>query len=1017
MRSAAFAVAGALSVCLHAQIKIDSSTFGALEARSIGPAVMSGRIAALAANPKDSRVLYAGAASGGLWKSTNGGTTFKPVFDRYPQSIGAIAIDPQKPDTVWVGTGESWVRNSVSTGAGIYKSTDGGENWQLVGLPDSEHIAKIVVDPKRSDTVYVAALGKLWSSSEERGLFKTTDGGKTWKKILFVDAGTGCSDVAIDPQETEVLYAGMWQFRRWPWTFKSGGPGSGLYRSADGGQSWQRAKEGLPEGELGRIAIAVAPSRPSTVYALVEAKKSALLRSDDAGRTWQSVNTSNAAGERPFYFQLLVVDPQDYKRVYKPGLLLNVSENGGSGFTMLGAGLTGTAIHPDIHALIIDPQQPATLYLGTDGGVYRSADRGATWSFLRNLPVSQFYHVSLDMERPFNVYGGLQDNGSWMGPSQTPGGVQNKDWREVGFGDGFYVWPHPTDHNIVYSQYQGGKLLRFHRSTREIKSIPPQSKAGEPKLRFNWNAAAALSPTQADVLYIGAQYLFRSKDQGESWERISPDLSTNDAAKLKQRESGGLTIDNTTAENHCTIYTIAESPLDPRVIWAGTDDGNLQVTRDGGQTWNNVAPNVLGLPKSTWVSGVEAGRHAAGTAYATFDGHMTGDMKTYVYRTSDYGTTWTSLATTDLRGFAHVIRQDLVAPDLLYLGTESGLFLSLDDGRNWAQFTGNLPDVAVRDLAIHPRDESLVIATHGRGIYITDDVTPLRQINTKLIESKWTMLESRPAPIRLQTVGQSFSGSDEFVGANPREAAWITYWLKERHMVGDFSMEILDAEGKTVTKLVPGPRRGLNRVAWPMRLRPPKVPASGEVIAGALSGPTAPEGTYTARLVKDGETLTVAVKLVADPGNPHPEADRKLQQTTLMRLYRMLEGLAYANAALVDARDQARARKLDTYAIALDKLNARIAAQREGSSAGITGEEKLREEAGALYGEILRYAGKPTQTQMERAAALEAELAKLDTDLEALTGPELAAVNAKLSAAKLQPIVKLSREAWEKKQQ
>jgi photosystem II stability/assembly factor-like uncharacterized protein len=844
------------ALSLPAQVKIDTTTFGALEARAIGPAAMSGRIAAIDGNPRDGRIVYVGAASGGLWKSTNGGTTFKPVFDKYNQSIGAIAVDPSNPETVWIGTGEPWVRNSVSVGSGIYKTTDGGENWQFMGLPNSERIARIVVDPKNSKTVYVAVLGHLWDANEERGLYRTTDGGKTWNRILYVNSDTGCSDVAIDPQETQVLYAGMWQFHRWPWFFKSGGPGSGLYRSADAGKTWERLKEGLPEGELGRIAVAVSPARPSTVWALVEAKKTALLRSDDMGRTWTSVNTSGSVTARPFYFSLIVPDPKDYKRLYKPGLYLSASNDGGKSFTVLGVALMSFSYHPDLHALWIDPANPGTLYLGTDGGVCKSLDAGVTWGFLRNLPVSQFYHVSYDMEVPYNVYGGLQDNGSWMGPSESSGGVQNKDWRSVGIGDGFYVFPHPTDKNVLYSQYQGGRLLRFHKKTGEIKSIMPQPAAGDPKLRFNWNAAAALSPSNPDTFYIGGQFLFRSRDRGESWEKISPDLTTNDPEKQKQQESGGLTIDNSSAENHCTIYAIAESPKDSNVIWVGTDDGSLQLTRDGGKTWKNLIANVQGVPKFTQISSIEASRHSPGTAYVTFDGHMLGDSKTYLFKTSDFGVTWTSIVTADLKGYAHIVREDTVKPDLLFGGTEFGLFLTVDGGKQWAQFTGGLPNVAVRDLAIHRRDDALVIATHGRGIYVVDDITPIRQITQAVLDSKFTILNSKPSPVRLPSGAQSFGGNDEFVGLNPQEAAWITYYLKERHVIGEFNIKIYDSQGGLVTKLAAGTRRGINRVAWPMRMKPPRVATAATLEGSSLFGPSVPEGDYTAKLIKDGETFT-----------------------------------------------------------------------------------------------------------------------------------------------------------------
>jgi photosystem II stability/assembly factor-like uncharacterized protein len=1016
-------------VCAQPPLKIDSATFGAVEARALGPARMSGRISAMAGHPKDPRIVYVGAAGGGLWKTTNGGVTFKPVFDRYNQSIGAVALDPQKPETVWVGTGEVWVRNSVSAGNGIYRSADGGENWQFLGLPESERIARIAVDPRKSDTVYAAVLGALWGDSEHRGVYKSTDGGKSWTKVLYVNPGTGAADLALDPQEPDILYAAMWQFRRQPWTFKSGGSGSGLHRSADGGKTWKQVKEGLPEGELGRIGLALAPSRPSTVYAVVEAKKTALYVSGDTGRTWEKVSDASVLGDRPFYYSRVLVDPADYKRVYKLGSYLSSSSDGGKSFSTSGAGLGGLSYHPDTHDLFIDPVQPNTLWLGTDGGVYKSLDRGATWVHLRNLPVSQFYHVSFDLRRPYHVYGGLQDNGSWTAPSEKPGGVRNADWLDVGMGDGFYVWPHPTDPNVVYSQYQGGKLLRFHRDTREIKSVAPPRRAGDPPLRFHWNTPVALSATSPDTLYTGAQFLYRSRDRGESWERISSDLTTNNPEKQKQHESGGLTIDNTAAENHCTIYAIAESPKDPRLVWVGTDDGNVQLTRDGGKTWTNLVDKIPGLPKGATISSVEASRHAAGAAWITVDNHMLGDRKSYLFATTDLGATWTVVKLDGVAGWAHIVREDPVRSGLLYLGTEDGLFLSLDGGQNWARFTGNFPNVAVRDLAIHPREHALLIATHGRGIYVIDDVTPFRQLNARILESAWAVLEPRPAPIRPPAGGQSFGGGDEFVGANAQEAAWITYWLKERHMVGDFTIEILDEKGERVSTVTPGRRRGLNRVAWAMRLRPPKVPTGGGLETGTIFGAVAPEGKYTARLVRDGETLTAPILVVGDPASPHPAADRQLQQRTVLTLYRLAEDLAYASSAAAEARDAARARakgrdekdplavELKSFDEAVEMLLGEIAAQREGRTQGITGEEKLRERVGALYSELSRFSGRPSLSQLERLAGIEKDAAAMRARVDAQLAGPLEALNAKLKTANLSPISRLTREAWEKKQQ
>ena len=607
----------AASVPAAAQVEIDSSTFGGLEARSIGPAVMSGRIAAIDGVAKDPLTFYVGAAGGGVWKSTDAGTTFKSVFDDQTQSIGAVRIDPRQPRNVWVGTGESWTRNSVSIGDGVYRSTDGGE---------------------------------------------------TWRKI----------------------------------------------------------EKGLPAGDKGRIALAVAPSRTSVVYAVVESKDTALYRSEDLGESWERVNSSFNVQARPFYFAHVVVDPTDHNRVYKPGLTLTMSEDGGRNFnSSMIPSFAGP--HADHHALWINPHNPYEMILGTDGGAYISQDRGNRWRHVKSLPISQFYRVSADMAYPYNVQGGLQDNGSWRGPSRGSRGIQNRDWQNIGSGDGFYSFRDPLDADLVYSEYQGGQVSRLRLSTGESRDIKPLEAAGDPPYRFNWNTPIHLSPNDPGTMYIGAQFLFRTRDRGESWEKISPDLSTNNPALQRQLQSGGLTVDNSDAENHTTIYAISESPKNRDVIWAGTDDGNLQVTRDGGKTWTNVAANLAGVPKGTWVSSVDASPHDEATAFATLDGHTRGDMKTYVFKTTDFGKTWTALATAATEGYAHIIRQDPEHPGLLFLGTELGLFISVDGGARWARFTGGFPDkVAVRDLALHPRDHDLVIATHGRGIYIVDDISPLR---------------------------------------------------------------------------------------------------------------------------------------------------------------------------------------------------------------------------------------------------------------------------------------------------
>ncbi len=1009
--------------------KLDSSTLGGLRARSIGPAVMGGRVAAIDGTASSPATIFVGAASGGVWKSTDGGTTFKQVFDEHIQSIGAIAIDKSNPSNVWVGSGESWVRNSVSVGDGVYKSTDNGATWTNVGLKDSEHIARIAVDPKKSETVYVCATGRAWSSGEERGVFRTTDGGKNWKKVLYVDADTGCSDLSLDPQEPSIVYAGMWQFRRQPDFFSSGGPGSALYRSKDGGETWEKLKNGLPTGHFGRIAVAVAPSRPSTVYALVEAKQTALYRSDDLGEHWKEVNDSFNIQVRPFYFARIVVDPKDHNRVYKPGLSLTFSEDGGKSFT--GSATGGAGVHSDHHALWIHPNDPNMMVLGTDGGAYQSFDRAQHWRALNVLPIAQFYHVNFDMDVPYNVYGGLQDNGTWQGPSQYPGGVTNHQWRPIGSGDGFAAVVDTTDPDFVYVESQGGHIVRFRRSTGESKELYPYAQKDESKLRFNWNTPIYASPSQTaggkGTIYLGAQSLLRSRDRGDSWERISPDLTTNDLSRQKQLESGGLSIDNSSAENYTTIISISESAKDPNAIWVGTDDGNVQLTRDGGKSWTNVAANVKGVPARTWVSRVEASHADANTAYATFDGHRTGDMKTYVFRTRDSGKSWEPLVTDDVRGYAQVIREDLVNPNLLFLGTEYGLYISVDAGKSWAHFEEHFPPVPVYDVQVHPRDGDLIIATHGRGLYIIDDITPLRALTTEALGQDVVMLPSRPSVLKIPAFEGRSEGDNAFVDGALDDVASISYYLKKRHIVGDSRVEIYDADGKLLSTLPAGNRRGINRVDWPMRLKAPRVPGGSSLVlsGGSFYGPRAAAGTYTVKFVKGKETYTTKLELVPDPRATYSAEDRTLQQKSVHRLYDMLADFTFLTAQVQSLRDQTNARaekltgpaakndkrKLTDFASKLDEQYKTLVSTREGG--WMSGEEQLRERIATLYGSINTYDGRPTNSQLSETEIVAADLARKAAQFEAMT-KDLANVNRVLTSHKLAPLTMLTREEWEK---
>ena len=1008
------------------QIQIDSDTFGGYEARAIGPAAMGGRIADIDAVIDKRLIIYVGSAGGGLWKSIDAGITFKPVFDKQPSlSIGAVKVDPNDPKTVWVGTGESWTRNSVSIGTGIYRSKDAGDTWQKMGLENTERIARIVISPKDSNTVYVCAPGHLWNAHPDRGVFKTIDGGKTWNKILYVDDNTGCADMATDPENPQVLFAGMWQFRRKPYSFESGGPKSALYKSVDGGANWKQLKNGLPAGPLGRIAVAVAPTKHNVVYALVEAKHTALYRSDDSGETWVEKNSDYNIVGRPFYFARIVVDPANPDRVYKPGFGLSVTDDGGKSFAGLG-GFTGGGPHGDFHGVWVNPKNTDELLIGTDGGVYQSEDRGSHWRYLAVIPVSQFYHVTYDMAQPYNVYGGLQDNGTWMAPSQYPGGIHNREWRNIGFGDGMWAQVDPKDQDVVYVEYQGGKISRFRKSILERKDIRPLPRPGEPDFRFNWNSPMHVGASGA--LYLGGQFLFRSTNQGESWDRISPDLTSKNPEWLKQEESGGVTIDNSDAETYETIYTISESPRDPKVIWAGTDDGNVQLTRDGGKTWTNLVKNIPDLPPNTWVSSIEASHFDPAIAYATFDGHMSGDMKTYIFKTADYGKTWQQFSGDGINGYAHVVRQDLVDANLLFVGTELGLFLSLDGGAHWAQFTGNLPNVAVRDVVVHPRDGDLLIATHGRGIYVLDDLTPIRKMTPEVLDADAAFLEARPSVIPVPASEQRFDGDADFNGTSLSESASIVYYQKKRHILGDLKFEIYDQKGELISRISGNKRKGLNRLEWPMRMKPPKVPAGASTVQNGFTfiGPHVPAGTYTVKMIKGSQTYTSKLVLVPDPRSHYSQQDRDLQQQTVLKLYKELAHLTYVADAVVDARDQARKRlaqikpgdpaaaTVQRLADSMEALRSRLVAVKEGGA--ITGETKLREKLGDLYGGVNQYDGRPTQSQLDTMQTLLTQLDQSEADFQKIMAAELPAINPELEKQKLEPIKPLTREDWNTRQ-
>lgn len=819
---------------------------------------------------------------------------------------------------IWVGTGEGTPRNSASVGNGVYKSMDRGRTWVHLGLEESERIQHIVIDPRNSDVVYVAALGSAWRDGGQRGLYKTVDGGKTWTKILGSNERAGADKILMDPRNPDKLIVSLWEYRRWPWFFKSGGSGSGLYLTYDGEQTWKQitAKEGIPEGELGRMGLALAPSNPDVVYALIEAKRSGLYRSDDGGHTWRKVNDALNLHYRPFYFSLLQVDPTNENRLYYGQYDLRVSEDGGKTFRTLAA---ANMVHPDHHALIVHPDNPSYLIDGNDGGVYISRDQGRTWHFIENLPLGQYYHIDFDLELPYNIYGGMQDNGSWRGPAYIfqRGGIRNHLFQEVGFGDGFHTTWDRSNPRYGYSMSQRGFLVRYDLVTGERKDIRPAPPADSVELRFNWNAGFAVDPFDPQTIYLGSQFVHRSTDRGESWEIISPDLTTNNPAWQQQLQSGGLTYDVTGAENFTTITVIALSPVQQGVIWVGTDDGQVQLTRDGGKRWINLSKRFQGVPEFSWVPHIEPSPFNAAEAYVVFDNHRRGDWTPYIFKTTDYGRTWTALSTKDVWGYCHVIRQDPVEPRLLYLGTEFGLYISVDGGAHWTRWHEGIPTVPVLDLRVHPREHDLIMGTHGRSAYVIDDIQALRVLAREglrvLSDSLRTLAVRDGITVTLQYAdGARFPGHGIFRGENRQLGALITYQVLSKGNPDSVqvAVEIVDSEGKVIRKLRGPAKPGINRVEWDLQRRGPEFP-SLEALRRQPDvdrpGITVLPGTYKVRIKLEGKIDSAEVRVWPDPRLPATEADRQANFAALVRVEQDIEIAAEAMQRLRQTRQALRA--------------------------------------------------------------------------------------------------------------
>ena len=844
-----------------------------LKWRNIGPANMVGRISDFEALDSDFTQVLVASASGGVWKSTNAGTTWEPIFDDYGSaSIGDVAFFQKDPSIIWVGTGEECCRNSIAWGDGIYKSIDGGKNFTRMGLETTQTIGRIITHPTDPDIVYAAATGHTWGYSGERGLYKTTDGGNTWIKLtngLPNDGKTGAIDLVMHPEDPDILYVSFWQRLRQPWRFDSGGPNSGIFKTTDAGSSWVELTNGLPEGDKGRIGLAISRSNPDVLMAVVEhgfqpqrtirenGKQvpnpdyedmtklgTGIYRSEDGGASWMYMNRINV---RPFYYSHIYINPFDDMLIYYLATSMQYSEDGGKTFKPI------QGLHPDFHAMWLDPTNKNRFYVGQDGGASITHDHGQTWIFFDNLCLSQFYAVSADMRDPYYVYGGLQDNGTWVGPSMSRAGEILTDfWFNIGGGDGFYTQNDPTDWRIAYCESQGGNINRVNVETRETDRIRPSSQntynwkdylpkrereeeereaqESQPSMfgrqrtpfRFNWSSPILLSSHNPSIVYFGGNHLFKSLDRGDHWQIISPDLTTNDPQKHSQ-PTGGITLDQTGAETHCTIVTISESPLTPGLIWVGTDDGLVQLTKNGGATWINVRKNIPGVPEGIWVSRVEASRFKEGTCYVSFDGHRSDIFKPYLFKTEDYGQTWTNISgNLPDDGPVYVVREDFINKNLLFVGTEFDVFFSLNSGQTWVDLSLNMPTVAFHDLMIHPRDNDLIAGTHGRGIWILDDISPLQQMTEKVMEAEaYLFSKSHPGTHWVSRERGGYGrGNLYFSGENPEPGAVISFYLKNKPS-GPIDVEITDVTGKLKTVYnIKDAESGINRILWDMQFDP-----------------------------------------------------------------------------------------------------------------------------------------------------------------------------------------------------
>ena len=977
-----------------------------LEWRNIGPANMGGRINDFAVVEADPNIVFAATASAGVWRTTNNGVTWEPVFDEQPvSSIGDIAVAPSDPSIVWVGSGESNNRQSSSWGNGVYKSTDGGDSWTNVGLEDTLHIGRIVIHPTNPEVVYVAATGHLWGPNDDRGLYKTTDGGQTWTNTLFIDRDTGMTDVAMDPVSPGTLYAASYQRRRTAFGFSGGGPGSGIYKTTNGGESWRRLTDGLPDGITGRVGLDIYRSDPRIVYAVVQNANGGMFRSDDRGESWTRMSDTNP---RPMYYSQIRIDPLNDQRIWAAGARMVYSQDGGKTFVDDWV----QTIHGDFHALWINPADSNHMLAGSDGGVHYSYDRGRTWDFVNTMALGQFYEIGYDMETPYNIYGGLQDNGSWGGPVRTlyRRGITNEDWVRVGGGDGFYTQVDPNDPTTVYVESQNGNVSRLDLETSERKSIRPEPEDESERYRFDWNSPILISPHNSQTIYYGGNRLFKSTDRGDTW------TTTDDLSKDQDRDEMpimGVEVTDDTPSRHDGISTfgqiisISESPRREGVLYVGTDDGNVQVSQDGGTSWQEVAGLIPDLPEGTYVSRVQASYHADTRVYATMDGHRSDDYSVYVYVSEDSGDSWRSLASNIPDGHTmNVIREHPRNENLLVLGGEFGAYITINRGEEWHQIKGAVPTVPVDDIAIHSRDNDLILGTHGRSIWVLDDMTPLEKLSEGVLASNLHLFDVRDAIGYRINNHKGNTGHKMFIAQNPPEGALIHYFLNDE-VDGEDAVEVTiqDGAGEVIRTLDAPGSVGLNRVNWDLRHEPP-VPLTGQGgFGGPPPGPRALPGTYGVQVTVGGRQATTSVKVSDDPRINVSAADRRSQQDAMLRLGNLIARLTEAHQtaeslqtqlgslaeSLEDAEVPASVSSLvESVSERVDDLERELA---RGGGFGGARPRPLYARMTRIYGNLNSYTEGPSALQLERIELYGQELNRLVEELDQLIANEIANLN------------------------